>query len=334
MTLLHRSSRPARGLALTLICAALVLGGCSRGGAAAGGDLPVLKVADQKGTIKAVMLASHALDGAPYRVEWSEFPSAQTLLEALGAGAVDAGGAGDAPFLFAYANNPKLKVAQIYRLEHGGRSVAVIVGKNSPIKAVADLKGRKIATGKGSIGHYLLLRLLAQAHLKPSDVQVVYLAPGDAKAALSSGAVDAWSTWSPYVGLEVLHGGGRVVANGVGVLNVYGFQAASDASIRDKRPQLADFLHRLTVAQQWEKNHLGDYATVLSKETGLPWDVAFDMLSNYRPVTVPMTPAIVQEERNVLQLFADDGVIAAVPPTDGAFDFSFNAPVGNPPAGH
>ena len=62
-------------------------------------QVPVLRVANQKGQVKAMMLASGALDGASYKVEWSEFPAAQPLLEAVGGGAADLGLAADAPYL-------------------------------------------------------------------------------------------------------------------------------------------------------------------------------------------------------------------------------------------
>jgi sulfonate transport system substrate-binding protein len=317
-----------RTLTALTVALSITLAACSpkaSGRSAADDARPVLKVASQKGTTKSLVLASHVLEGAPYRVEWSEFPSAQTLLEALSAGAVDVGAVGDAPFFFAYANNPKLKVVQVYRSGGGGHAVAVVVPNGSSIKTVADLKGRKIATGKGSIGHYLVLRLLEQAHLKPSDVQLIYLSPGDSKAALASGAVDAWATWGSFIGLEQLHGGGRVVADGSGVLSNYGFQASTDAAIRTKRELLADFLHRLAEAQQWEGGHVQDYAAVLAKETGLPADVALDTVRKYKPEVVETTPAVVSDEQTVLKQFVDAGVIAKAPPTTGAFDASFNA---------
>jgi sulfonate transport system substrate-binding protein len=270
------------------------------------------------------MAAARVLDGAPFRIVWSEFPSAQTLLEALSAGAVDVGVAGDAPFFFAYANDPKLKVVQIYQSNSGGRSVALVAPKTSNYTSIGDLKGRKIATGKGSIGHYLVLRLLEEAHLRPSDVQFKFLSPGDAKAALASGAVDAWATWGSYISLERLSGAGRVVADGTGVLQSYGFEAANDATITSKRPQLEDFLKRLAKAERWEQSHADEYSVALAKETGLPQPVALDTIKYLRPEPVEITKAIIDEERGVLRRFVEAGVIKAVPPIDGAFDQSFN----------
>jgi len=324
------SPRAARGvsaaLILVFVAALAVVASCGPKGAARSSPPPILKVASQKGGTKALILASHALDGAPYQVEWSEFPSAQALLEALGANAVDLGGVGDAPFLFAYANDPKLKVVQTGRSQSGGKSVGVVVPNNSPIRRAADLRGKRIATGKGSIGHYLLLRVLDQAHIPVSAVKVVYLSPGDAKAALANGAVDAWSTWSPYTNLETRDGAGRVVADGTGLLNSYLFMASTDQAIAAKRPELADFLQRLSKAQQWEAAHVSEFAKVLASETGLPPDVALAVARLHNYQDTPITPALAAEEQATLQRYVDAGALAKAPATAGAFDPEFNPP--------
>jgi sulfonate transport system substrate-binding protein len=320
-----------RTTAAALLAASLALAACQPKGDVAGGQ-PVLRVASQKGGTRSLMLASHALDGAPYRVEWSEFPAAQSLIEALSANAADVGAVGDAPFMFAYSAGAPIKVVMVTRSSGGGASTAIVVPDASPIHTPADLKGRRIATGKGSIGHYLLLKVLQKAGLKPSDVNVVYLAPGDAKAALSSGAVDAWATWGPYTGFAQLHDHNRIVADGQGVMHGIGFQVSSTAAIAGKRAQLEDFLHRLAVAQRWEATHKAEYAAVLAKETGLPLDVANYMIGQARGQAVPIDASVIDEERDTLETYARAGVIPKAPAIEGAFDTSFNGVAAAPAA--
>ncbi len=305
-----------------LATAALVLTGCHPRAAP---DEPVLKIASQKGGTKSLMLASHALDGAPYKVAWSEFPSAQALLEALSADAVDAGAVGDAPFMFAYATGAKIKGVQATRASGGGASTAILVRENSPIHSAADLKGKRIATGRGSVGHYLLLRVLETAGLTPKDVTVVFLNPGDAKAAFNSGTVDAWATWGPYVGLAQLHDHTRIVADGRGLMHGIGFEAANDNAIAAKRAELADFLSRLAKAERWEGSHKAEYAAVLAKETGLPADVALYTVSTVRGVATPIDKSILDEEQDTLRHYVRAGVIASPPDLTAAFDPSFNS---------
>jgi sulfonate transport system substrate-binding protein len=311
------------GLALVAL-AALALAACQ---AKIAPDQAVLKIASQKGGTKSLVLASGVLAGAPYKVEWSEFPSAQALLEALSAGAVDAGAVGDAPFMFAYAAGSKIKALEATRAVGGGASTAVLVRAGSPIRQASDLKGKRVATGRGSIGHYLLLRVLEREGLTPRDVTLVFLNPGDAKAAFNSGSVDAWSTWGSYVGLAELHDRARVLADGQGLLSGIGFEAANDSAIGAKRAQLQDFLHRLAQAQRWEATHKADYAVVLAKETGLPSDVALYTVSRARGAPAPIDWTILAEERDILARYAKAGVVAAAPNIDGAFDPSFNMAV-------
>jgi sulfonate transport system substrate-binding protein len=327
MASVSRAIRP--GLALALVAA---LAACKP--AQPSDAIPtdaVLKVGSQRGSTKALLLASHALDGAPYRIEWSEFPAAQHLLEALSAGAVDTGEVGDAPFLFAFAAGSKIHVAHVYRAaDADGSAVSIIVPKASRLRSAADLKGKRIATGRGSIGHYLLLKALEKAHIKPDQVTIVFLDPGQAKAAMSSGAVDAWSTWGPYTAIAVLQDDARILVPGTGLVNSIGFQAATDGAIANKHAVLLDFMTRLSRAQRWANAHKAEVAQILSKETGLPADVALATIKargDYAPSAMDAT--LVSEESQALELYRSAGAVASTRPVDQAFDTSFN-PAVNP----
>lgn len=307
---------------IAVLTAAVLLAGC---GAKGGDGQTVLKVGSQKGGTKAVLIASGALEGVPYKIEWSEFAAAQPLLEAVGAGAVDLGEAGDAPFLFAYASGSRIKAVQAGK--SGGSSTALLVRKGSPIHGLADLRGKKIATGRGSIGHYLLLRLLEDAGLKPTDVQVVFLNPGDAKAAFTSGAIDGWVTWGSYVALAKLYDDATVLADGAGRLSGYGFEAASEAAIAGKRPQVEDFLRRLAKARRWAGEHPKEFAAALSRETGLQPDVALYTVQQYRIAPSAIDDKAVAEATAVLDRFRAAGAVSSTRDPAGAFDRSFNATV-------
>jgi sulfonate transport system substrate-binding protein len=307
---------------IAVLTAAALLAGC---GAAEKDGQAALKVGSQRGGTKAILIASGALEGVPYRIEWSEFAAAQPLLEAVGAGAVDLGEAGDAPFLFAYAGGSKIKAVQAGK--SGGSSTALLVRQGATFRGVADLRGKRIATGRGSIGHYLLLKLLEEAGLKPTDVQIVFLSPGDAKAAFTSGAIDGWVTWGSYVALAKLHDDATILADGEGRLSGYGFEAASEAAIAGKRPQVEDFLRRLAKARRWAGEHPQEYAAALSKETGLQPDVALYTVQRYRIAPSAIDDAAVAEGRAVLDRFRAAGAVISTRDAAGAFDRSFNAAV-------
>jgi sulfonate transport system substrate-binding protein len=100
------------------------------------------------------------------------------------------------------------------------------VPKDSPLKTVADLKGKRIALNKGSNVHYLLVKLLEKNGLKYSDVTPVFLPPADARAAFEKGAVDAWAIWDPFLAAAEHQINARQIADGTGVVNSYSYYLA------------------------------------------------------------------------------------------------------------
>lgn len=135
------------------------------------------------------------LEAQGITVSWHEFQFGPPLLEDLNAGAIDFGTTGDAPPIFAQAARANL----YYVAAHGGAQNAIVVPEGSPIKSIADLKGKKIGFGKASSAHSLLLATLAKGGLNWSDITPVYLAPADAGAAFARGSIDAWSIWDPFL---------------------------------------------------------------------------------------------------------------------------------------
>jgi len=281
----------------------------------------VLVVGDQKGGMQALLKAAGELDHVPYRIKWALFPAASPLLEALDANAIDIGGIGAAPFAFAYAGGAKIKAIAAYRPPPAaaGRASAIVVPRGSPIRALADLKGKRLATIKGSAGQDLALKLLEKAGLEPTNVQWVYLANGEAKAALASGAIDAWSTWGSYVGIAVLENGDHILADGSGVPTGVAFLAASDAAIAEKKAPVADFTARLARARAWGHAHPNDYARTLSAETGIPFKVARFSAGSALGTVVPIDARLIDEQRAIFQRYRAAGVIRSLPDIEGGY---------------
>jgi sulfonate transport system substrate-binding protein len=312
---------PAEGLKRwwPLLLAAVLAAGLYAwlGRGSASGD--ELHVGSQRGGTKALMLASGALDGAPYRVEWSEFPAAQTLLEAIGAGAVDVGMVGDAPFQFAYQSGSPIKAVAVQSATSRPRqSLAILVPARSRIVDAGSLRGKRVATTRGSVGHYLLLRALDAKGLRPTDIRLIFLAPGDAKAAFDTGSIDAWSIWSPYSGTALAEGA-RVVADGADYLSGYGFDAANASAATAKKTILTDYLQRESRALDWARAHPEDYAEVLAKETGLPLKIALFHAKHLPMARVPVDDTVKAEERDVVAQFRKAGALAGNRPLDDAY---------------
>lgn len=266
-----------------------------------------LVVGDQKGNSQAVMEAAGVLKDAPYRIEWKEFAAAAPLLEALGAGAIETGIVGDAPFTFAAAANRPMKAVAAIRQSQEG--LAILVPEKSPIRSFDDLRGKTIATGRGSIGHQLILAALDAKAWKADDVKIVFLAPSDAKIAYTQGAVDAWSTWEPYVSQEEVLFKSRRIITGEGITPGLGFQVASPAAIQNKRAALEDFLQRLAAARAWSLEHVGDYAQTWGRLMSIPPAVPLNWLARAKIRIAPVDDGVVADEQKTIDLYFQAGLI-------------------------
>jgi sulfonate transport system substrate-binding protein len=285
-----------------------------------------LRVGDQKGNSRAVMEAAGVLRDVPYKIEWKEFAAAAPLLEALAAGAIETGLVGDAPFTFAAAANAPVKA--IGAIRQSGEGLAVLVPRESSIRSFEDLKGKKIATGRGSIGHQLILAALESRGWSASDVQIVFLAPSDAKVAYTQGSVDAWSTWEPYVSQEEVLFQSRRVITAEGLTPGIGFQIASPNAIRDKRPELEDFLRRLTAARAWSQSNVSAYAETWGKLMNIPSAVPLNWLSRAKIRIAPIDDGVVADEQKTIDLYFRSGLIKQQLHAADIVDRSFSDAIG------
>ena len=285
-----------------------------------------LRVGDQKGNSQAVMEAAGVLKDVPYKIEWKEFPAAAPLLEALGAGAIETGLVGDAPFTFAAAANVPVKAIAAVRQSRDG--LAVLVPEQSRIKSFDDLRGKKIATGRGSIGHQLILAALEARGWKPDDVQITYLAPSDAKVAYTQGSVDAWSTWEPYVSQEEVLFKSRRVITGEGLTPGLGFQVATPTAIKDKRPELEDFVRRLAAARAWSAGNVSSYAETWGKLMNIPTSVPLNWLTRAKIRIAPIDDAVIADEQTTIDLYFRAGLIKQNLKAADIVDRSFTEAIG------
>lgn len=269
---------------------------------------PLLRIGYQK---SASLLALQKAQGSLERrlaalqadVKWVEFPAGPQLLEGLNVGSVDVGFVGEAPPIFAQAaganfiyigNDPAAPEAE-----------AIVVPKDSAIRTLADLKGRRIALNKGSNVHYLLVRALEKAGLKYSDIQPVFLPPADARAAFEKGAVDAWVIWDPFLAAVEKQTGARILADGRGLVNNHAFYLA-ERQFTQKHPQLVRALFEDSVEQgRWLKANLKEAARRIAPIQGLDIDVVERTLQRAEYGVAPVTPGVAAEQQKVADAFLE-----------------------------
>jgi sulfonate transport system substrate-binding protein len=269
-----------------------------------------LNVGDQKGTgAEAVLSAAGLLNSLPFKVNWSDFTSGPPMLQAMASGSVDIGGVGDAPPVFAASGGEAVEI--VGARQTNGDQDALVVPKGSPITSISQLKGKKIAYASGSSGNYNLLTVLNKASLTTKDVNLVNLQPADALAAFTSGSVEAWDVWPPYVQQVVAQNGAKVIATGSAYGNPYSFEVASKSAVADpkKAAAIKAYLTILNKGYVWTATHPAQWAAAWAKATGLPLSVMQTAAKIDGTTPVAITDDTTAAENKLVEQFFAAGLI-------------------------
>ncbi|MFZ2989594.1 MAG: aliphatic sulfonate ABC transporter substrate-binding protein [Ideonella sp.] len=269
-----------------------------------------LRIGFQKGTINLAILKllgalERRLPGR--KVVWVEFPAGPQILEALAVGSVDLGATGDAPPVFAQAAGKDLLYVGAEPPKPD--SSAILVKPDAPLRSLADLKGRRVALQRGSSAHFLTVQAVARGGLAWADINPVYLAPADARAAFERGSVDAWAIWDPYYAAAEIDGQVRVLATSRGLSNNNTFYLAS-RSLAGDEATLQAFFAALAEADAHVQGQRQVAAKRFADFAGLGLATVLRVLERRQPAPVaPLTPALVAEQQNVADVFARLGLI-------------------------
>jgi sulfonate transport system substrate-binding protein len=243
--------------------------------AAATVPVKTLRIGWQKNGVLALAKGTGALEkrlaARGIAVSWAEFSSGPPLLEALGAGAVDFGPTGDVPPLFAQAAGGNLVYAGTYKGSPDGS--AILVRRDSPINSLADLKGKRVAFKRGSSAHNFTVKALRTAGLSVNDITASDLSPPDAAAAFSSGQIDAWSIWDPYLAVAEKRPETRVLATGRGIVDSWSYFLSNGDFAAAHGDILSDVLDELARVGRAAQDNLDETVAALSKITGVPEDI-------------------------------------------------------------
>lgn len=275
---------------------------------ASAADPVEFRIGWQKGSNLSVIKArgefEKQLNAQGVALKWIEFPAGPQMLEGLNVGSIDFGVVGEAPPVFAQAAAGS-SIVYVGAEPPSPAAEQLLVPANSPIKNVAELKGKRVALNKGSNVHYFLVRALEEAGLKYADVEVSFLKPSDARAAFEKGAVDAWAIWDPYGTAAVAQAGAKVLRDGSGIVDNYNFYIGTKA-FTDKHPAvLKSALKIINAEDAWIKDHLKEAAAVVGPQVGLPEDVAQISLSHYGYGAGLVGEDVVAKQQKLADVFTD-----------------------------
>jgi sulfonate transport system substrate-binding protein len=267
----------------------------------------VIRIGYQKYGTLVLLKARGSLEKrlAPMHVEvnWTEFPAGPQLLEGLNVGSIDFGTVGEAPPIFAQAAGADLVYVGNEPPAPAGE--AIVVPKDSSIKSVSELKGKKVALNKGSNVHYLLVKLLEKAGVKYGDIDPIFLTPADARAAFERGSVDAWAIWEPFLAAAQKQTGARILADGNGVVSNHQFFLASRSYAQKRFDVVNVVLEEVATVDAWAKAHTSEAAAALQPQIGLDQPTLELALSRGGYGVKPVDDAVLTEQQNIADAFYD-----------------------------
>ncbi|WP_431019875.1 sulfonate ABC transporter substrate-binding protein [Burkholderia cepacia] len=235
-------------------------------------------------------------------VQWLEFPAGPQLLEGLNAGAIDVGTVGETPPIFAQAGG--VDFVYIGNEPPAPQGEAIVVLPDSPIRNVAQLRGKKVAFNKGSNVHYLLVKALEHAGLTYADIQPIYLTPADARAAFVQRNVDAWVIWDPYLAAAERQIGARVIANGEGLVRNTQYYLAARKYAAAHPQVLRALLDEVDAVDRWARDHVTEVAAQLSPLVGLDAPTLEVALKRAGYGVQPISDATLAYQQNIADAFS------------------------------
>jgi len=313
------------------LAAGLVLGTGVTGAAAATKTVSLsgvtLNFGDQLKEYQTIFAATNALQGAPYKVNWSNFIGGPPVIAAETGGSVDLGDMAETPTIFAQSAGDPVKVVAVTQGANPKISpYDIVVPANSPIKTAAQLRGQTVAVQEGTVEQYFLVQYLAKNHIPYSAVQLSNLPVTSASTAVTNGQVAAAVISQPLTALDQATGKVRVLATGAGYLQVLGYLTASNDALANpqKAAALQDFIKRFYKASAILRKDPLLAAETYVKTYGVTLAVAKAAVASVQAVGTPITPSIISYQQTEADTFQKLGLVPSTLDVKSIFDLPFN----------
>jgi sulfonate transport system substrate-binding protein len=239
-------------------------------------------------------------------VKWVEFSSGPPMMEAMNVGSIDYGAVGDSPPVFAQSAGAAIVYAAGEPITNGQ---GILVQGNSAIRAIADLKGKRVGFTKGSSAHNIVVQTLEKAGLTYADITPVYLTPPDAGPAFANGSIDAWSIWDPYFAIGETKQNGRILVNASDITKTNSFYIANRDFAKAHGQVLQQIIDVTASTAKWAETHRDTVAQALSAVTKIPLDIQTVAANRSSFAVGPITEDIIATQQGVADGFFKLGLI-------------------------
>lgn len=242
-----------------------------------------------------------------YRVVFKEFQNGAAEMEAMSSGTIDFARTGDTPPVTSIASGNKVTIVATGTSKAKGSGI--VVGKNSGITSIKDLKGKKIAYTSNTSSQYMVLKVLKKAGLTTSDVKLVDMSQSAAAVAFAKGKIDAWANWDPYTSQAELKYGGNMIVSGTEVNVTNRDYLLSGKYAGNHKTATKLLIKYLAEDMKWADTHKSALTTMMAKELKLSKAIVARMVNRRGYGMTAVSSSQTDEEQAIADLFYQEGVI-------------------------
>jgi len=221
-----------------------------------------------------------------YNIEWSSYTSGPPITNKMLANQIDIGMMGDFPATINMTTFQKkgngVKTLYIATLGYSpiGAGNAVLVPKDSPVKTLADLKGKEVSVPFGSAAHGMLLKALKNEGVNAEkDLTLVSQAPEVGGSNLKTSQIAAHADFVPFGELFAYRGFARKIFDGAqtGTPTFHGVLVRSDFA--KENPEIVTaYLKALLTANKMFQEQPEAVATKVEKWSSVEREVVYMFL--------------------------------------------------------
>ncbi|MBD2615751.1 ABC transporter substrate-binding protein [Nostoc linckia z18] len=242
------------------------------------------------------------------KIEWAKFTAGPQLLEAMNVGSLDVGAVGETPPIFAQVTGiPFVYIASTK--PPTGEGTAIVVHKDSPIKTVADLKGKTLAFQRATASQYFVVKALQEAGLKLSDVKHLNLISPETRAAFIRRSIDAGVINDPQLAEFQRTVGVRILRDGKGITTQGGYWLAARSFVKDNPELVKIILEEVNNVGKWAEANPRDVAEIIGRDAKLDISTLEKVVRRRRYTLRPINDEILSGQQKIADLFYEQKFI-------------------------
>jgi len=260
--------------------------------------------------------------GDKVTVNWIQSAGSAAANDALRAGSIDIGSTAGSAALLARSNGSPIQSIDVYSQPNWA---AILVGADSDITSVEDLKGKNIAANAGTDPYFFLLQALEEAGIGLDEVTITQLAHADGKTALEAGNVDAWAGLDPLLSTSVVVAGSKIIYDNPD-FNSYGLLNATEPFLAASPDVAQVVVSAYEKARAWAAENPDEAAQILADVAGIDIEIAKSVLLDRTNLDIDPKPGTAQEEVLAIigPIFVESGAVASQDQIDDALASLFN----------